>query len=300
MGVFDYLRGLGWGDTAQPMPALGQDEIQQQSPALARLGTAPTMQSTGADVPVNTPLGQTILPHVAQGLADAVMAPGRAYNGQMAVRDPQSGELTQEATDWGAGTALGMLGASSVPRVAVAPGEAVVGSGPIRAYHGSPVAQTLTELRPSQGGELGPGFYFSKDTDVAKGYARGRGDEAAPNAGIVAVDINAPIKEISRKDWVSRRAHLYDEEQAKNGGNWSSDVARSAEQRLNDEFKQQGYAGIYDDTRQGVIFPDRMDALSIAEVLKKYGVASLAALPPGVLASMGLGSNGEPQAAPQQ
>lgn len=144
-------------------------------------------------------------------------------------------------------------------------------------YHGSPFAAVIDEIRPSQGGELGAGFYISHDGKVAAGYSRG--GDMTPTEGVVAVDISKTrLKEITRQEYLNQRLRFYDEEQAKAGGEWSGDVARAGDRRLIEFYQEQGFDGIYDvQGRQGVIFPERLASIS----LKRSGkpAASVAAEP---------------------
>lgn len=130
-------------------------------------------------------------------------------------------------------------------------------------YHGSPNAKNLTELKASEGGELGAGLYFSRDKEVAQGYSR-VGDLTG-NEGTLDLKIaGANLKEVTREEFLAARSALYADEQAKNGGVWSREVAARAERRLIEDYQAQGYHGIYDvKERQGVIFPDHVGKATI-------------------------------------
>lgn len=105
------------------------------------------------------------VPHVAQGLADILTFPGQyAQNyqpGQMAAADPS-------ATDWAAGTALGMVGTPGAPA-------GTVGSG-IKAYHGSPHSFERfdnSKIGTGEGAQsYGHGLYFAENEAVAADYKR--------------------------------------------------------------------------------------------------------------------------------
>lgn len=127
-------------------------------------------------------------------------------------------------------------------------------------YHGSPNAKVINNLRPSTGGELGPGFYFTKDEEVANGYTFRSYEGTSANAGVLKIDIgDMPLKDITKQQWVQDRAEFFKSEQAANGGEWSADVANRAEQKLIEKYRSEGYAGLYvEDEKQGVVFPDAM------------------------------------------
>lgn len=67
-------------------------------------------------------------------------------------------------------------------------------------FHGT--RRAITELRPSTGGEFGPGVYLTKSRDTARFYARSvaQGPDA-PRILVVEVDLRNPIR-IDKVDWI--------------------------------------------------------------------------------------------------
>jgi hypothetical protein len=95
-------------------------------------------------------LKQTWPARMAKDAVEAVKLPGDVYAGRA---NPMSDESIGRAFDL-AGTMA--LGATAAPRVAAQTGEAVVGSGPIRAYHGSPHDLPMDEAaRMARAKEMG-------------------------------------------------------------------------------------------------------------------------------------------------
>lgn len=136
--------------------------------------------------------------------------------------------------------------------------------GAIRAWHGSPRAMQIDALRPSGGGELGPGVYFSKDRPTAAGYAISSSEDATPHAGLLELDIEGlNIAEIKRQEWLQQRSEIMDKLRSENGGEWRGEFYDEAMRQLEGRFKAQGFDGLYDDWRQGIIFPDRAERVRI-------------------------------------
>ena len=103
---------------------------------------------------------------MAQGLLDAAKLPGDVYAGRV---DPMSDEGIQRANDL---AGFAMTGGIAAP--AKAAGEAALGSGPIRAYHGSPHNFDRFDISKLGGGEgaqaYGHGLYFAENEGVARSY----------------------------------------------------------------------------------------------------------------------------------
>lgn len=197
------------------------------------------------------------------GLLDFLPGVGEAVGVDEAKQDYDAGNYGMAAAG------LGLTAAGLAPGI----GDAVskVGKQGMRAFHGSPHAKAIEQFRPSWGGELGRGVYFSRDEQLASGYKTPRDDKPYPDAGVVEMDLSrANIKDLTRKEWLAIRSKLYDEEQAANDGDWTAEVATRAERRLEELFKSQGYDGIYDDTKQGIVFPDRAHLI---DIVRKYGIA---------------------------
>lgn len=134
-----------------------------------------------------------------------------------------------------------------------------------KAWHGSPNAARIDALRPSLGGELGPGLYFSRDYRTAAGYAIPSGEDAvSAYSGVLELDLDAlNIKTIARQEWLDRRAQLMDQFQAANGGDWKGEFYNLAMAQMIDEYEAEGFDGLYDDWNQGIVFPDRVDRVRI-------------------------------------
>jgi hypothetical protein len=109
------------------------------------------------------------------GLRDWIATPGRAM---------REGITTEQAADWAAPTALGMIGASRFP--GAAPAEAVGATGGrlvqpegIRAYHGSPHdfdKFDLSKIGTGEGAQAyGHGLYFAENPGVAESYRHNLG-----------------------------------------------------------------------------------------------------------------------------
>lgn len=87
------------------------EELLAQAPGQTPvMPVAPTVASTGGITDLVQPQAQSM----GQTLLAPMMYPGRVLMGDAQVFDPRGG-LTPEATDWGASTAMGLAGASSVP-----------------------------------------------------------------------------------------------------------------------------------------------------------------------------------------
>lgn len=107
--------------------------------------------------------------HVAQQLLETVKAPGDAYSGKLQVMDPTTGHVSDEAL----GAASGLAGLVMTGGVGGAP-KGAVGSGPIKAYHGSPHdfdRFDLSKIGTGEGAQAyGHGLYFAEKPEVAQGY----------------------------------------------------------------------------------------------------------------------------------
>lgn len=128
------------------------------------------------------------------------------------------------------------------------------------AYHGSPMAKKIDVLKPSRGGELGAGLYFSYNLKVAHGYSLTNNEDGqSPHAGVLRLDLSKLlIKPITRNEWIDDRATIMDQLRADNQGEWKREFANQAEKILINRYEQEGYDGLYDDWDQGIVFPDRV------------------------------------------
>ena len=78
--------------------------------------------------------------------------------------------------------------------------------GATRLYHGTRHA-SIEQLRPSTGGEFGPGVYLSTNPDTARFYATSvaRGPDP-PTILEVEADIRNPMR-IEKTEWIRKTAH---------------------------------------------------------------------------------------------
>jgi hypothetical protein len=131
-------------------------------------------------------------------------------------------------------------------------------------YHGSSL-KGLTELRASQGGELGKGVYITKNKDLAVDFTKD--DEHNYTGEVYEVTINTNLKETDKDDYLTVRSHFYDKLQSENGGEWGGiPMASEAEQLTQQHFIDDGYGGLYvEEEHQGIVF--NSDDLSINQQL---------------------------------
>ena len=264
---------------------------------------------------------QTWPVEAARAAYDAVTLPGDVYAGRV---DPMSDEGIGRAFELAGGVTLGSA-AAPVPRGAVTMGAArrVDDFSPaspaqtgIRAYHGSPHDFNRFSLKYINTGEgaqaRGHGLYFAEIEDVAREYrdrlsqgkAPGRLYEVRINADPDAfLDWDAPVSEQSERVRQSlldlgigtRPSHerLKGDQVHRRLAHAADVPAERSRQAAAQALRESGIPGIkYLDagsrasgqgSRNYVVFDD-----SLIEILRKYGVSGLAALPAGVLAGMGL------------
>ena len=141
-------------------------------------------------------------------------------------------------------------------------GGSVDNDGRYIAYYGSPVYKEKGELLPATGGELGAGLYFTRNYKLAENYAQPRGEvfnmaEAKLKSGVSELDLSGlKIKSITKDEYINKRSDFYDAEQNLNNGDWSLEIAHSAELKLIDYYESNGYDGLeVESEEQGVIFP---------------------------------------------
>jgi hypothetical protein len=122
---------------------------------------------------------------MGRGLAQTVMAPGQLMQpnpyqpGGAQASDPYASELAswyddqrdKGAVDWGRDTAMQMAGPGLAVGAPVKAGEAVLGAGPIRAYHSSPYdfdKFKMSKIGKGEGEQVyGHGLYFSENPKVS-------------------------------------------------------------------------------------------------------------------------------------
>jgi hypothetical protein len=219
-------------------------------------------------------LGQTWPARAAQSAWEAVKLPADVYAGRV---DPMSDE--------GIGRAFDMAGLAMTGGVAgTGPGGVAVGTGPIRAYHGSPHDFDRFDLSragtTTDSGHLGRGLYFSTDPRVA---------ERAAHKYEVEVGLASPL-EVSLPDFRTDKRHVVREALG-----LSSDADAAA---VTAALKHRGHDGVLlDYSPTGYNAKEVMAADDrLVSILRKYGVASFAALPPAVQLAIQL--SGSPDANP--
>ena len=132
------------------------------------------------------------------------------------------------------------------------------------AWHGSPHAMAIDTLRPSRGGELGPGLYFSYDHKTAAGYAHTRSEDSQPHKGVIELDLSGVnIRQITRQEWLDERSRLMDDLRARNGGEWRGEFFDAALAKMIIQYESEGVDGLYDDWNQGIVFPDQAHKVKI-------------------------------------
>lgn len=156
---------------AEPLPFLGA-----AGPALRRSVVDPETGNvlTGPQTPASALdyLG-AYADLVGGRIRDAATAPARTYRGEIPIFDPNTGHVSDEALGAGAGIA-GLAMTGGIGGVAAKTGEAAFGSGPIRAYHGSPHSFDRFDISKLGAGEgaqaYGHGLYFAENEGVARSY----------------------------------------------------------------------------------------------------------------------------------
>lgn len=105
-------------------------------------------------------------------------------------------------------------------------------------YHGSGDISNIRELRPSVGGEIGPGVYHTRSPEYAGQYAIKRnseGDVMQSPRGIIPLKVAEP-KMMDRNAWLDARGQHMDDIRAERGGEWSPDIPNLAQDRLSNEI----------------------------------------------------------------
>jgi hypothetical protein len=155
----------------------------------------------------------------ARAAAGAITAPvgaldymGKTLRGEEDLRDPVTGGFTNEAYG-AAGTlaGVGMTGGIGAP-VRTAAGEAVLGAGPIRAYHGSPHdfdRFDLSKIGTGEGAQAyGHGLYFAENPRVAENIGRRSQAGQRPTARCgreVSDDAALNLASASQTKWATGR-----------------------------------------------------------------------------------------------
>jgi hypothetical protein len=150
--------GTAYDFWAPPEPDPSWPQLGDAFAALVRGGPAPVepdLQATQMGAQIEP--GQTRRPNVLPFTRDA-------QTGELQFAMPRLFDIMNNGLPSAAG--------SGIAPAAVRAGETMLGSGPIRAYHGSPQTE-LKELRPSERGPFGPAAYLSPAEQVAQRYARG-------------------------------------------------------------------------------------------------------------------------------
>lgn len=117
---------------------------------------------------------------IAGGIKDFVTTPGTLANTPNPYPPGSEESIEFERTrqqagdNWARNAALATMGTGAVAGLPVNAGEAVLGAGPIRAYHGSPHdfdAFSLDKIGTGEGAQAyGHGLYFAESPGVAQSY----------------------------------------------------------------------------------------------------------------------------------
>lgn len=165
------LLGRMWSDD-EPRGLLGRTRNEQIAqllldeaiPTFRDIPSSPTVSSTGGVTPQVLSEALTTMPSV-QSIKSAVTLPGDVWAGRQPMGLPSETEDLSRVADL-AGLAM-TGGIAGGPRGAM-------GSGPIRAYHGSPHdfdKFSLDKIGTGEGAQAyGHGLYFAENEGVARGY----------------------------------------------------------------------------------------------------------------------------------
>ena len=145
------------------------------------------MDRAPAGLPIGQAVGTSAAYHTAEGLADATKLANQVMEGEV---DPMSDEGIQRA--------LGAAMVAQTGGLGGAPEGAVLGSGPIRAYHGSPHQFERFDINKIGTGEgaqaYGHGLYLAEHEPTAKFYRDALSDMVV---GEKPFNINDPLHKAS-------------------------------------------------------------------------------------------------------
>jgi hypothetical protein len=270
------------------------------------------------------PMVKALVDHIASGAGMVGAAMPEAYGANAPIIDPLAKAVVGTATlpqrfmdnaaqDYLTGTyhpgpyleaAMLPMGTGAIAGVPMRAGEAVLGAGPIRAYHGSPYdfdAFSMDKIGAGEGAQAyGHGLYFAEQPAVAEEYKNaitqaqlekyhdeliknGKASRPTPPVGkMYEVNINADPDHFL--DWDKPFKDQHPEVQQKLKEAWLAhpDASSLRSQGASHALKEAGIPGIkYLDqgsrvAGQGssnyVVFDDKM-----IDILKKYGIAGLPA-----------------------
>jgi len=155
-----FARG-GYAEGGGAESVLMQDKLNAPNQWLQFGGQ--DMDRAPAGLPIGQAVGTSMGYHGVEGLQDATKLANQVIAGKV---DPTSDEGIQRALNAAMVAQTGGIGG--------APKGSVLGSGPIRAYHGSPhdfERFDLSKIGTGEGAQAyGHGLYFAENEPVAKGY----------------------------------------------------------------------------------------------------------------------------------
>lgn len=204
------------------------------------------------------------------------------------------------------------MGTGAIAGVPMRAGEMALGAGPIRAYHASPydferfdlskVGTGEGRLYPEHVGKQGQGMYFSANPETADSYREMFKIKGDKGAKVYETDLNVnptDLLDLSAKAAADARAKALAKEFRLGRAATGHDIFKTAgtfpgkgfdPSLATDVLKDAGFKGTtYLDrdmssanpSRNYVMFDDKL-----IDILRKYGIGSVAALPPA-LAELG-------------
>ena len=235
------------------------------------------------------------------GLA-AIQLPGDVYQGNVSMwgEDGRTNpEVIEKSADLGG---LVMGGSYAAPAMKDATGMG------IRAYHGSPHdfdKFDLSKIGTGEGAQAyGRGLYFAEHEGVAKGYR----DKLSDAGQGKMYEVNIKADPAHMMDWDGKlggQPQAVQDVFAKQLAQFGPDARMSAQMKIASsrlpggqaelsknladagvpgiQYLDQGSRGAGEGSRNFVVFDDKL-----IDILKKYGVSSVAALPPLVQATLGM------------
>lgn len=221
---------------------------------------------------------------LAKSAYGAATLPGDVYAGRV---DPMSDEAVQRSADF---AGLMTLGAGGVPA-----GRNEMRMG-IKAYHGSPHDFDQFATRYPETGKVKPAFFaIDEGTPRAKQYAQGyMPDDKSGKFYEVDID-GTKILDARKKDDLAKIRQSLDDNSAMGAHHFLEGNKGFQKTGLPDWGDDALFRALDKSGHKGVILNERPDVRSVAvfddkliKILRKYGVATAAALPAAALAELGL------------
>jgi hypothetical protein len=229
-------------------------------------------------------LGETLPGQIVRELYGAVTLPGDVYAGKV---DPRSDEAIKRSFDLAGALTLG---AGVVPA-----GRNEMRMG-IRGYHGSPHDFDQFATRYPETGKVKPAFFaIDEGTPRAKQYAQGyKPDDKSGKFYEVDID-GTKILDARKKDDLAKIRQSLDDNSAMGAHHFLEGNKGFQKTGLPDWGDDALFRALDKSGHKGVILNERPDVRSVAvfddkliKILRKYGVATAAALPAAALAELGM------------